>query len=315
MPTRARVVLRVLRVSRMLRMTRSCAARFLFRVGLLFVCGVAQGGEVAPPTEAAVLGARVAPPPSSAAPTSFAAKTLETENFVLHYDARLEESTPDYAAQAMSALEAARRNMQTVFGVSASRSIPVFLYLEESYRHEVEERFGFATIAFYDGAMHLRAPHGAGVELYALLHHEYFHAVFREQTGADQPFWLNEGLAELFERSVLQHPGLSESELRELEEAVRSARWIPLARLERNFVGLREDEIRLAYLEATAAALWVQERVGAGQASQLFTALAAAKQRAGSSDSALRTALGVGGAEIDQALRDTFFARLEAVSP
>ncbi len=280
---------------------------------LVLFCGVSQAEENTSPADATVSSA-VASEGLVASPR-IETKTLESSHFVLHYDARLEQTTPDYAAQALLALEAARRNLQTLLGVVANQSIAVFLDLEDAYSQEVEARFGFATIAFYDGAMHLRAPRGAGVELYALLQHEYFHAVFREKVGADQPFWLNEGLAELFERSTLQHPGLNESELRELEEAVRSGRWIPLPRLERNFVGLREDEIRLAYLESSVAAIWVQEHVGGGAMPKLFEALAAAKQRSDAVDVALRAVLGLDTAGIDQALRDTFFARLEAVSP
>lgn len=246
---------------------------------------------------------------------SAAWKTVEAENFFLHYDSRLEESTPKYVERAVQALESARKNMQALFGMTATQPISVFLYREEDYRHAVEERFGFATIAFYDGAMHLRAPQSAGVELYALLQHEYFHAVFREQTGGDQPFWLNEGLANIFERNTLQQPALTQAESQELENAVHTERWISLARLGRNFVGLSEEEIRLAYLESTAAALWVQQRVSSERTPKFFAALAAARRRGATLDSGLRAALGVDTDEIDQALRDDFFVRLEAVSP
>lgn len=242
-------------------------------------------------------------------------QTVEAEHFVVHYDASLEQLTPDYVAQVLAALEAARQDLKTLFGVEYTKPLSVFLYREDAYRHEVEDRFGFATIAFYDGAMRLRAPHIAGMELYALLHHEYFHAVFREQTGGDQPFWLNEGLAELFERRALQRPGLTDAELQELTEALRAERWLPLSRLERNFVGLHEEEIRLAYLESTAAALWVHEHLAPESLTKCFEALALAKQRNAVLDSGLRAALGVDSSEIDRALRDIFFASFEAVSP
>ena len=46
-------------------------------------------------------------------------------------------------------------------------------------------------------------PSGA---LRSLLYHEYTHAVFREQTGGDRPYWLNEGLAERIERGSRRLP-------------------------------------------------------------------------------------------------------------
>lgn len=242
-------------------------------------------------------------------------KSIATERFTVHYDANFEAMTPEYVTQVLAALEAARQNLKTLFGVEYTKSLSVFLYREDAYRHEVEDRFGFATIAFYDGAMRLRAPRTAGAELYALLHHEYFHAVFREQTGGDQPFWLNEGLAELFERRVLQRPGLTDAELREIAEALRAERWISLVRLEHNFVSLQAEEIRLAYLESTAAALWVHEHLAPESLAKCLEALALAKQRSASHDAGLRAALGVDSIEIDRALRDAFFANFEAVSP
>ena len=103
------------------------------------------------------------------------------------------------------------------------------------------------------------AAHPAG-ELRALLFHEYTHAVFRERTGGDQPYWLNEGLAELSERESRGQPGLTRSERAQLKRRIDAGEWISLRRLAPSFGGLEDDDARIAYLESTAAARLARAR-------------------------------------------------------
>ena len=82
----------------------------------------------------------------------------------------------------------------------------IVFYGKAAYLQAHRHRFSFQTVGFFDGRIHVvSAGHPAG-ELRALLFHEYTHAVFRERTGGDRPYWLNEGLAEVAERGVaLEH--------------------------------------------------------------------------------------------------------------
>ena len=79
-------------------------------------------------------------------------------------------------------------------------SLGVVFYGRAAYQRAHEHRFSFQTVGFFDGQIHVSSPGEPGDSLRVLLYHEYAHALFREQTGGDRPYWLNEGLAELIER-------------------------------------------------------------------------------------------------------------------
>jgi predicted aminopeptidase len=165
----------------------------------------------------------------------------------------------------------------------------------EAHRH----RFSFQTVGFFDGRIHVvSAGHPAG-ELRALLFHEYAHAVFREQTGGDRPYWLNEGLAEISERASLNRRGLTRSERRALGRRIDAGEWLSLRRLAPSFSGLGDEDARAAYLQSLAAAAWIEARTDrAGRARML--------QRIGegeSDDSAFQAVLGMNTVEIDAALQ------------
>src|SRR4030095_10256609 len=85
------------------------------------------------------------------------------------------------------------------------------------------------------------AAHPAG-ELRSLLFHEYTHALFREATGGDRPFWLNEGLAVLAERRSRGMPALSRSERMRLRESAEAGSWLALSPLSPRFAGLSGGE-------------------------------------------------------------------------
>jgi len=175
----------------------------------------------------------------------------------------------------------------------------VMFYGKAAYLRAHRHRFSFQTVGFFDGRVHVvSAAHPAG-ELRALLFHEYTHAVFREQTGGDRPFWLNEGLAELTERASRSQAGLTRSERSSLHRRSVAGRWIPLRRLAPSFSGLDNDDARAAYLIATAAAAWIEARTDRAQRGRLLWRLA----RGASDDDALGEALGLDTDEVDAAVR------------
>jgi hypothetical protein len=149
----------------------------------------------------------------------------------------------------------------------------VMFYGRASYQRTHRHRFSFQTVGFYDGRIHVvSAAHPAG-ELRALLFHEYVHAIFREHTGGDRPYWLNEGLAELAERESRRQPGLTRSERSLLRSRIDADDWIPLQRLAPSFAGLDDGDARVAYLEATAAAAWLEVNSTADQRARLLSGL------------------------------------------
>jgi tetratricopeptide (TPR) repeat protein len=145
---------------------------------------------------------------------------LSNEHFRVYYDPALGEASPDYARTVMRYLAEARASVGERLGAVPREAMGVVFYGKGAYLEAYRHRFSFQTVGFFDGRIHVvSAGHPAG-ELRALLFHEYAHAVYREQTGGDQPYWLNEGLAEISERSSLNRRGLTRSERQALRRRI-----------------------------------------------------------------------------------------------
>lgn len=224
---------------------------------------------------------------------------LSTPHFRVHYDPALGEASPDYARTVLRYLEEARGSVGERLGAVPVEAMGVVFYGKASYLEQHRHRFSFQTVGFFDGRIHVvSAGHPAG-ELRALLFHEYAHAVYREHTGSDRPYWLNEGLAEITERSSHNRSGLTRSERQALRRRIVAGEWIPLSRIAASFSGLDDRDARAAYLEAMAAASWIEARTSREDRARLLGKLG---QGAGA-DAALRSVLDLDTDAIDAALR------------
>jgi hypothetical protein len=126
------------------------------------------------------------------------------------------------------------------------------------------ERFGFRAAGFWDGAIHVRGGTQVDPRLVGTLVHEYTHAALASLAPVGVwPAWLNEGLAELFEREALGQLRPSAREYAELQAAAARGDWIPLESLGGpSFAGLDEQSARLAYLESYACVEQMLRRYG-----------------------------------------------------
>jgi hypothetical protein len=222
---------------------------------------------------------------------------------------------PDFAIEADAALLAAggaefeptiarllddtRAHVGAALGAMPEEPIGVVLYGRASYTSAHAHRFSFQTVGFYDGRIHVVSAAHPGGELRGLLVHEYTHALFKRLAGDDQPYWLNEGLAELLERAALRRPPLSRGEQTQLRAAIAAGEWLPLQRIAPSFSGLGDKQARLAYAISTAAADWLVRHTSAAQRADLLRALG----RGTGLDSALLTAAGVDSGGLDAAVR------------
>jgi uncharacterized protein DUF4124 len=229
---------------------------------------------------------------------------LESPNFRIHYDVQLGGASPDYAQTVVRYLEEARAHALEELGVVPREPTSVILYGKAAYLEAHRHRFSFPTVGFFDGQMHVvSAAHPAG-ELRALLFHEYTHAVFREQAGSDRPFWLNEGFAELAGRASRRQSGLSHSEQEALRGRIEAGTWLPLRRLAPGFAGLDDEDARAAYLESTAAAIWIEARSTAQERAALLARLGTGMP----DDEAMRQMVGRDTHGIDAAVRSAILA-------
>ena len=223
---------------------------------------------------------------NASAPAQF--QMVSSPHFRVHYDRALAVGRPEYARTVLRYLEEAHAHLVRQWGVDPKEPTGVVVYGKAAYVLAHSHRFSFDTVGFYDGRIHVvSAAHPAG-ELRSLLFHEYTHALFREQTGGDRPYWLNEGLAEIAERTSRQEEILSRGERIRLRDRIRRGTWLPLRRLSPSFAGLEGDDARTAYTEATAATLWVLDRTDRWDRARLLAALG----RGDGQDRALRDALG-----------------------
>lgn len=180
------------------------------------------------------------------------------EHFEISYDHQF--AGRQFGDQVLEMLDRARLQVEASLGRSLKRKLDVRLYTKAQYLESYKHRFGFATVGFYDGAIHVVAGRHPQRNLYALLLHEYAHAVFEEVQGSHQPFFMNEGIAERFEESARGREQLSRGEWRQLLDALRGDDWIPLESIVRGFGGLKGKRALLAYLQSRAAIQFIEEQ-------------------------------------------------------
>jgi tetratricopeptide (TPR) repeat protein len=224
---------------------------------------------------------------------------LKSPNFRIQVDSALWETLEEYPVTALRYLEEAREEVSEQLGVSPLEPLGVVFYSRGAYIRAHKHRFSFQTVGFFDGRIHVSSPAHPSGGLRALLYHEYTHAVFREQTGSDRPYWLNEGLAEAVERRSRKQRASTRSERASLRTRIEAGMWIPLRTLAPSFSGLSDSDARAAYLQAVIAAAWIEARTDRATRSRLL-------QRLGqgySADQALTEAVGLDTDGLDAALR------------
>ena len=241
-------------------------------------------------------------------PSEFVA--LANDHFRVSYDAELGDASPHYADTVLTFLEKARDAVGNRLGVLPTEPMGVVFYGKAAYVQAHKHRFSFQTVGFFDGRIHVVSAAHPERELRDLLFHEYTHAMFREQTGGDRPFWLNEGLAELSERDGISHDGLTRSERVSLHIRIEEGEWIPLRRLAPSFSGLDNEAARAAYLEATAAAAWIEAHTDRAARRRMLMRLG----RGARDDAVLLEATGLDTNGIDAAVREAIRAEFPVLT-
>jgi hypothetical protein len=178
-------------------------------------------------------------------------RTQRSAHYALHYDHRL--AGREFGERLLDILEQTRVELAGSLGHELANPLDVQLYTRAQYLEAYQHRFGFATVGFYDGAIHVVSTREPRLRLKALLMHEHVHALFMDALGTHQPFFLNEGIAEREEERVLGRSQMAAEDWRELIDALREERWLPLRSLVGGFAHLDGARARLAYLESRAA--------------------------------------------------------------
>lgn len=224
--------------------------------------------------------------------------TTQSPHFEIQVDRELDGRSADFTRRAMADLERARRTVAEEMGITPAEPLGVMFYGRAAYDRAHAHRFNFRTVGFFDGKIHVAAPVHPSATLGPLLFHEYAHAVFRERTGGDRPYWLNEGLALEVERRASESPGLTRSERAHLRGRLEGGEWIPLSALNTGFSALSDERAREAYLQSILVVNWILARTGREERVRLLDGLGAGL----SADQVLLATLGMNVAELEEAV-------------
>jgi hypothetical protein len=185
---------------------------------------------------------------------------VRDEHFRVQVDARLGAVSGDYATRVLGFLGEARSEVSSSIGVEPLEPLGVVLYGRAAYVRAHAHRFSFQTIGFFDGRIHVASPAHPTDTLRGILFHEYTHAVFREVTGGDRPYWLNEGLAERIERLSRGLSVSTRTERAAIRANIETNAWIPLRAISRSFAGLTNERARDAYLQSVVTVGYIHSR-------------------------------------------------------
>ncbi len=231
--------------------------------------------------------------------------TRRSSHFELHQDVALERYSGPAGSRAfeqavLEALESAHDRVREGIGVDPRVRVQVFVYVPGVFDASFSERFGFRAAGFWDGAIQVRGGTQVDPRLVGTLVHEYTHAALATLAPVGSyPAWLNEGLAELFEREALGQSQPSAKELAELRAAAAGGGWLPLASLSGpSFSALSEPSARLAYLESYACVEQILHRYGREKLERLVEEVGKTRRI----DRALERALRIDLAELEAQL-------------
>jgi hypothetical protein len=193
----------------------------------------------------------------------------------------------------LATLEDAHAKVRDLLKVEPRTRVHVYVYAPDVFDADYAARFGFRAAGFWDGSMHVRGGQYFDARLVSTLHHEYVHAALESAAPRDiWPAWLNEGLAEYFERRALGQDHLLAAEDARLRNAVASGAWIPLEELSGpSLAGLAQAPAELAYLESYAAVEMMFRRAGVARVQNLVREMARTRSLDRALDGALRVTL------------------------
>ncbi|HIG69068.1 MAG TPA: hypothetical protein EYG46_17335 [Myxococcales bacterium] len=234
---------------------------------------------------------------------------VKTPHFRLEFDSELSGFDRDYASTVLRFLEEARDDVSTQVGVTPLEPLGVVLYGKAAYLEAHRHRFSFQTVGFFDGRIHVTSPAHPTESMRSLLYHEYTHAVFREQTGGDRPYWLNEGLAERMERRSRNLEASTRSERISLRNRIETDTWIPLRRIAPSFSGLSDEDARAAYLESVVATAYIEAHTTQQQRANMLKRIG----EGFSADQALHEATGLDTDGLDAAVQQTILEEFPAM--
>lgn len=178
----------------------------------------------------------------------------------------------DLRAQVIGILDKAYMDIGREFG-GVYPPPPIHVILYDAKQFSEATKTAAYVGALYDGKIRTPLADANGNwlpvdEIRRRLTHEYVHVVVKHITGAEPPWWVNEGLAETLSRS------LDTDRIQALHKLYREGTPATLESLESTRIGkLDKDAVGLAYMQAHATVDLLWSRYGKGKMVLLLEAV------------------------------------------
>lgn len=191
-----------------------------------------------------------------------------SQHFVLLQDVAIDRysglgGSRQFERQVLDVLEHAYDEVRDALGVSPRRKLRAIVFDPNIFDAEYASRFGFRAAGFYNGAIHIRGGTRLDSRMVRTLHHEYVHAALDALAPGAFPAWMNEGLAEYFERRALGRRVRSSGEQAALAQAAAQGHLFRLDQLSgASFAGLDSSAANIAYLQSYAFIEFLARRHG-----------------------------------------------------
>jgi hypothetical protein len=182
-------------------------------------------------------------------------------HFVLHQDVDIDRRTglrgsDQFEREVLRVLEAAHKRMRADLGLRPKRKLKVYIHDATLFDQQFAGVFRFPVAGFFGSAIHIRGDVVVTMALTQTLYHELVHAALAAAApSVVVPAWLNEGLAEWFERRATGRGHLRADQWNALARLWHAGQWIRIEQMSGpNLAGFSPDAVSWAYLESYALA-------------------------------------------------------------
>ena len=186
-------------------------------------------------------------------------ETRTSAHFILHQDVDLDRQSglrgsDRFERDVLGVLEAAYDRLSSDLGLRPERKLAVYVYDPVLFDQQFAGVFRFPVAGFFGQAIHIRGEGVVSNALIRTLYHELVHAALAAAgPSVVVPAWLNEGLAEWFERRATGRGHPTAAQWNALGQHLRAGQWIHLGALSGpSLGGLPPPLVPWAYLQAYA---------------------------------------------------------------
>ncbi len=226
-------------------------------------------------------------------------------HFVLKQDVDIDRNSglrgsDRYEREVLRVLENAFVKLDADLGLRPKRKLYVYIHDAALFDQQFAGVFRFPIAGFFGDAIHIRGDTVITEQLVRTLYHELVHAALASAAPSTVvPAWLNEGLAEWFERRSTGRGHLNRAEWNALRQHLGAGNWIGVNALSRgNLAGFSPAAASWAYLTSYALVEHLAAREGRAGLARMIKEMV----RVRNPNRALKQAYGLSPLELEASL-------------